>query len=438
MNRKFFYVLTLFAVAACLSMATYAQAQEAISVDIRGPGQAKMNVVTAKPSGDAGAQAAPPEGEMLTDDIQKDLSFMPFLKVMPESSILGGGAMGGPLGDQIDFKPFALAKVDLVITSNWKHGQRVGDVELRAYEVFSKRLILGKEYLSVSRDQLPEIADRFCMELIALLTGKGDFFKSKIAFSRASGKGRDIWVVSPMGRDVTQITKYGDLGMAVSPAWSWDGSKVAFTLIGSTRHYLGVWSGGKTQVHTLPSTNVVSPRFMPNGTIAVSLNLKGSTDIYALDGNFQPGRALAADSAVDVSPSFDKSGNLMAYVSDRLGSPNIYLKDLSGGSDKRVSKSGGYNTNPCLSPDGKYIVYSKLVGGHRLFLYDIAADQERQISNGPGNDENPSFSPDSYFIAFSSTRGGGHQIYITTINGENPILVPTGGEAKMPSWGPTP
>jgi len=363
---------------------------------------------------------------------------MPFLKVMPESAILGGGAMGGPLGDQIDFKPFALAKVDLVITSNWKRGQRAGDVELRAYEVFSKRLILGKEYIAVSRDQLPEIADRFCMELIALLTGKGDFFKSKIAFSRASGKGRDIWVVSPMGRDVTQITKYGDLGMAVSPAWSWDGGKIAFTLIGSTRHYLGVWSGGKAAVHTLPSTNVVSPRFMPSGAIAVALNLKGSTDIYALDGNFQPGRALAADSAVDVSPSFDKSGNLMAYVSDRLGSPNIYLKDLSGGSDRRISKSGGYNTNPCISSDGKYIVYSKLAGGHRLFLYDIAADQERQISNGPGNDENPSFSPDSYFIAFSSTRGGGHQIYITTIHGENPILVPTGGEAKMPSWGPAP
>ena len=101
--------------------------------------------------------------------------------------------------------------------------------------------------------------------------------------------------------------------MAVSPAWSFDGRKIAFTLIGSRSHYLGVWSGGgKPKVYTLPSTNVVSPRFLPSGQIAVSIILHGKQDIYLLDGNQQPSRVLASSRGISVSPSFDSSGRVMA------------------------------------------------------------------------------------------------------------------------------
>ena len=125
--------------------------------------------------------------------------------------------------------------------------------------------------------QLADIADRFCMELMAKLTGQGGFFNSQIAFVKPHGtKSSDIWVVRPMGRGLVRVTSYNDLGMAVSPAWSFDGRKIAFTLIGSRSHYLGVWSGGgKPKVYTLPSTNVVSPRFLPSGQIAVSIILHG-------------------------------------------------------------------------------------------------------------------------------------------------------------------
>jgi TolB protein len=244
--------------------------------------------------------------------------------------------------------------------------------------------------------------------------------------------------VGALGRDLTQVTHYSDLGMAISPSWSWDGSRLAFTLIGSTSHYLGIWSGGKANVYTLPSSTVISPHFMPNGTLAVALNIRGKTDIYALDSSFKnTASTLVNDPSINVSPSFDQSGNLMAYVSDRLGNPNVFVKDLSSGSTRRVSKSG-YNTNPCMSPDGKFITYSKQTGdGHRVMVYDMASDTEKQVSFGPGSDENPSFAPDSYFIAFSSGRAGGHKIYLTTRNGDPAVLVPTGeGEALMPAFNP--
>ncbi|GAB6036325.1 Tol-Pal system beta propeller repeat protein TolB [Fundidesulfovibrio butyratiphilus] len=437
MNANRILLVLVAALWLPLAATQAALAQDNVSIDIHGPGQARMNVVQSQPFADGNM---PGDAQHLQELIRKDLSFMPFLKVMSESDVLGGGKLPGPKADQIDFKPFSLAKADLLITAVWKPGKGMGDVELRAFEVYSQKLLLGKVYASVSREQLPEVADRFCMELMALLTGQGSIFKSKLAFVKPSGKGKDIWVTGAMGRDAMQITHYGDLGMAISPAWSWDGSRICFTLIGSSSHFLGVGpaGGGKAKVYTLPSTTVISPHFMPNGTIAVALNMRGNTDIFTLDGSYRNiASTLVADSSIDVSPSFDQSGSHMAFVSDRLGNPNIFIKDLGGGSVRRASKSG-YNTNPSMSPDGKYVAYSKQAGGgHRIFVYELATDSEKQVSFGPGSDENPSFAPDSYFIAFASSRAGGRKIYLTTRNGDGAVHIPTGGgEAMMPAFSP--
>ena len=236
--------------------------------------------------------------DKLQDLINKDLQFLPFLQVVPPSNV--PGQVSGATAEQIDFKPFSMAKIDVLVTSSWKPGPNLGGVELRAFEVYSQKVLVGKGYEGVTDAQLPDIADRFCMELMQALTGQGGFFNSQIAFVKPSGgKGTDIWTVRPMGRGLTRITNYNELGMAVSPTWSADGKRLVFTLIGSRSHYLGVWSGGgKPQVYTLPSTNVVSPRFLPSGQIAVTLALHGKGDIYLLNGDHQPGSPLVAGAGI--------------------------------------------------------------------------------------------------------------------------------------------
>jgi len=413
-----------------------ALAQDALAVDIHGPGQAKMNLVLSQPFAGGPQDAA---ARKLQDLIDKNLAFMPFLQTVPQSQVLG--QISGPQADQIDFKPFGLARIDVLVTSGWTPGGNLGNVELRAFEVYSQKVLVGKGFDSVTDAQLPDIADRFCMELMLKLTGQGGFFNSQLAFSKPSGpKSAEIWTVRPMGRGLTKVTSYGDLGMAISPSWSFDGGKIAFTLIGSRSHYLGIWSGGgKPAVHTMPCTSVVSPHFLPNGQVAVALNLKSESAIYILSSAFQPGSPTVKTNGIAVSPSFDKSGRLMAYVSDEAGSPNIYLRDMSSGTSRRLTRFG-YNTNPSLSPDGALVAFTRQMGGgQKVFVLDVNSGAEQQVTSGGGSDENPSFSPDGYFIAFASTRGGASKIYITTRHGAQPVMVPTGdGSARMPSWGPLP
>jgi TolB protein len=223
----------------------------------------------------------------------------------------------------------------------------------------------------------------------------------------------------------------------MSPTISPDGGHIAFTHVGPTEHTLGVWNAasGTTRTIKLPGTSVISPCYMPGGGLAVALDLGGNTDIVSLTPDFKIASKLVATWAIEVSPAFDESGK-MVYVSNRLGNPHVFL---GGGEGRRISMEGKYNTNPTISPDGKFVAYSReLPDGHRIFLQDLSSGSEKQLTFGPGSDEHPWFSPDGYFIVFTSSRAGGYKLYITSRNGDTPIQVPTGdGDATSPTWGKT-
>lgn len=409
-------------------------APQSLSVDIFGPGQTRVNIL-ALPARGAGGAPAPNLARNFSEYVQGDIGYLPFLRLAFLNEVLGGDPSKGPKADDIDFKPLQLARIDLVMTVVGS-GQ---DIEARVYETYSRKLLLGKSYSQVDSGSVARVADRFCAQLMRVLTGKSGFFDSAISFSRRVDGGKELFVSSALGRDLFQITREG--GFNVSPSWSKDGRFVAFTNISDKGHRLGIWDR-KLQTTRLRRFNgnvVISPTFTQEGRIAVALSLNGHPDIYLLDKDFQvSGGPLAPSWAISVSPSFDLSGRKMAFTSGRLGGPQIFLLNRDTGSVERVTYEGTYNTKPSLSPDGRYVVFARLTpDGQRIFMRDLMANQERQISFGPGNDEDPSFDPDGYFVSFASSRAGGFKIYVTTRNGDPAKLIPTGaGDAMAPSWGP--
>lgn len=421
---------TLFALALVLVFSAGAAAQ--INLDIVGPGQGKMNLTLGRPLGLEAS--APPEAAELQRLINANLSMLPFLAVVPGNAIPGGDDPGGVTAEKIDFKRYQLAKVDLLVTSGWKRGPGLGTVELRAIQAFDGKLVLGKAYEAADKNALPQIANRFCSQLVEALTGRPGFFDTLIAFTKKRGGGREVWVVGPTGQGLRQVTSIGGINM--NPAWSWDGRYIAFTHVGQIGHELGVvdFASGNVRTINLGANSVIGPSFAPDGRLAVSLDKTGQPDIYMLDRDFRPGQKLVSSWAIDISPSFDASGSNMAFVSSRLGNPHVFL--WSGGSERRLTLEGKYNTSPSMSPDGAFVTYSRqMPDGHRIFVADIKNGGERQVSFGPGSDEDPHFSPDGFFIVFTSSRAGGYKLYLTTRNGETPVQIPTGdGDASAPAW----
>ena len=440
MKRFFrFLLLALFAllVAPLTGLGVF-DASAAMRVDIMNPGQNIVNLALAAPLTGPDKQATGMGGE-LQKLVQQNLSFLPFARLTDPRAVLGGIVLKGWEPPALDFKRFQLAGSDILVTTYWPDGDSgTKPVQIRAFETNTGGRLFGKEYAKVNSKDLPEVADRFCADLLEALTGNGDFFRSTLAFVKKTGKmSANVWLVKPTGRDLRQVTNMP--GEALSPAWSPDGRFVVFSHIDPKSHALGVWdrATGKVQRIRFPGNVVIGPAFMPDNKVAVALSRGQYPVIYLLNHVFQKERILEEHNSINVSPTFDKTGSRMAFTSSRLGGPQIFLKDLASGSVSRVSKNGSYNTEANLSPDGTLVVYSRMTEyGQRIFVQDLISGEERQITFGPGSDEQPSFCADSYFIAFSSTRGGGRHIYLTTRHGGDAKEVPTGdGQAFFPRWG---
>lgn len=405
----------------------------ALTVDIHGPGQRMVNITLLPPKGIDGSTVPQAPAKAFEELVANNLSYIPFLKMVPVNEILGGDPSTGVKGSEIDFKPMQLARIDLCMTTGWNGNY----IEARVFETFSGRRVVGKLYRDIDATTLSVAADRFCSAFLEALTGKKGFFDSPIAFVRQEGKVKEIFTVLPQGRDLKRITQLG--GYNLSPSWSADGTKIAFTHIGKTKHELGLYDRNTKRITMRTrglGQTVISPVFGPDGSLVVALNRNGVTNIFELDPAFKPKRMLARSPYIDVSPSFDRTGSMMAFTSGRAGNPHIYLMDMKSGKVRRVTMTGKYNTHPCLSPDGRYIAYThRTSNGHRIYLHDLTTGREKQLTFGPGNDEYPAFGPDGYFVAFSSSRSGEYKLYLSTRHGDTPRRISTGaGQAYAPAW----
>ena len=423
------WILTLLLV---LAFGESVRAAETLSVDIFGPGQTRVNILVLPARGVDG-QAASAVARSFGEYVQGDIGFLPFLRLAYMTEVLGGDPSKGLKAEDIDFKPLQLSRIDLVMTI----GGSGANIEARVYETFTRKLLVGKSYSQVDQGGVPRVADRFCAQLMRVLTGKSGFFDSTLAFSKKVSGGKELFTASALGRDLHQVTHDG--GFNVSPSWSKDGRQLAYTNISDLGHRLGIWDrvSRVSRLRRFPGNIAISPTFTPDGQIAISLSLNGHPDIYLLNSDFKASQPLAPSWAISVSPSFDLKGRKMVFCSGRLGGPQIFMLNRDTGVVDRVTYDGTYNTRPSLSPDGRFVVFARLTdSGHRIFIRDLVVNQERQISFGPGNDEDPSFDPDGYFVSFASSRNGGVKIYVTTRYGDPARLIPTGpGDAMAPAWG---
>ncbi len=440
-DRRWIVWVSVFIIIFLFTKVSYAQ-QEVLHLNIYGPGKRQLNLFVASPLFLQGASkegvSPPPLVKDLVMALKNNFSFLPFINLIKQKEIVGGAGIKGVRVSQVDLQRFRLSKVDLLLTLGWDvlpNGKL--RIELRMIDVFSATLFVGRGYLINRAEHVYLAANRFCADFMKKLTGKKGFFSSMLVFVKRTGNGnKNLFIVTPQGYLLKQITKID--GLCLSPSWSWDSKRIVFTLLSRDTHALLLWNreDGSIKRIFVPGNTIISPVFTPGGNIVVSLDIAGNPDIFLLDKHFKIKKTLVKSWAIDISPSFDKSGTKMVFVSSRLGNPNIFLLDLKTNSIKRLSYMGTYNTSPNISPDGRYVVYSTMTpAGHRIVLCDTRTLKEKIISSGPGSDETPVWGPDGYFIAFCSSRTGAYKIYITTRYGDRAHMVNTGkGDATSVAW----
>ena len=79
---------------------------QAVTIDIYGPGQSRMNMALAQPLG-AGSAAPPAASRELQQLLQQNLSMLPFLELVPSMPSSAGTRLPGTLSTPLILKDFS-------------------------------------------------------------------------------------------------------------------------------------------------------------------------------------------------------------------------------------------------------------------------------------------------------------------------------------------
>jgi TolB protein len=363
------------------------------------------------------------------------LAYTGYFKVLDSGAFLFDPTKDGVLTPQINFTNWTVIGAELLITGLFEVNDERLSVELRLFDTFKNKRILGKKYAGQPADQR-KIIHRFCSEVIQYLTGHKGMFASKIAFVSNGSGNKEIYSCEFDGYSPQQVTRNHEI--TLFPAWSSDGRYLAYTSYKNGKPDLFIKNLAEMQEVSVAEKGInITPAWVPGKfELAAALSFSGDQEIYLLTGSGKIIKRLTRMRGSDISPSWSPDGKKIAFVSTRSGNPQIYIKDLVSGKARRLTYKGNYNTQPNWSARGDKITYSSLVNGrNNIFVIDVEGFEPLQLTHESGDNEAPSWSPDGSMIAFSSNREGPFRIYVMTAFGtDQRRLLILKGEQTNPKW----
>lgn len=120
---------------------------------------------------------------------------------------------------------------------------------------------------------------------------------------------------------------------------------------------------------------------------------------------------------INLFPSFDKTAQHLLYLSYKTQSPELYLVDLNGGLETRISPPVGMAVGGTLTPDGRIVGAFAHGGRTNLYLLDQSGGEIRALTDTGGINVSPSVCSDNNRLAFTSDRSGNPQVYVMELAG---------------------
>ena len=238
--------------------------------------------------------------------------------------------------------------------------------------------------------------------------------QAQIAFVSQRDGNPEIYVMDVDGKNQRRLTNHPDND--VSPSWSPDGKRIVFF---SNR------DGHVHVIHGLPAY-----------------------EIYVMDADGGNPQNLTNNPFDDRNPSWAPDGKRIVFQSNRdKDNPQnyeIYVMDADGGNQQNLTENPNEDQYPSWSPDGKRIVFSSAREGHfigefgitdEIYVMDVDGGNQQRLTENRVYDEWPSWSPDGKRIAFYSCRDGNAEIYVMDADGGNPQnLTNNRHDDASPAW----
>ena len=215
-----------------------------------------------------------------------------------------------------------------------------------------------------------------------------------------------------------------------SPSFAPDGRRVALLSLAGGREQLAVMDldGGGVRALTSDAFDHEDPAWSPDGQwIAYVSMASGGEAIHLVRPDGTGDRVLTPPGQRVIHPSWSPDSHTLFYCTDDDLKPpakndsEIWALDVRTGAARPVI-TGGVNTYPVMSRDGRRLAFRRMVGETNSEVWSARADgsDQRNLTNSPAFDGWPAWSPDGRTLAFASNRDGNHRIYLMDPDGGRP------------------
>lgn len=341
--------------------------------------------------------------------------------------------------EDIRFQNWRALGVDNLVVGSIAPADDGYRVRFELLDVFTGDRLLGKSY-QVGPDALRTLAHVISDETYQALLGRPGAFNTRIAYVAVSDSGGErqwrLILADADGYDPQTILTSREPLM--SPAWSPDGSRIAYVSFESRRSEVfiqNVASGEREKVASYEGINS-APAWSPDGRkLALALTRNSQTDIYLLDVGSKNLQQVTNHFSIDTEAAWMPDGRSLVFTSDRTGNPQIYRINIDGSGLERLTYQGNYNASPALSPDGSRLAMVHRTGrGFAIAVQNLNGEGFRVLTPG-GQDERPSFSPNGAMVLYATQANGRAVLGTASLFGEARQTMSTEGERiREPAW----
>ena len=306
--------------------------------------------------------------------------------------------------------------------------------------------VLGKQYNeAASEDMARTVAHRFADEIIYRLGGGiNGIAETRIYFVSTRSGSKEIWAMDYDGQNQRQITHLGSISL--SPRISPDNTRLAFSSLGRDGWAIKMYSLELGRMVSFPGGSAGGSNFSPawssdGSRVAFSSSRTGDSEIWVADASGSNLHRITSLAGANVAPVWNPRTNTqLAFVGGRTNEPQIYTMGEDGSNIQRLTDSG-YAVSPSWAPNGALLTFSWNrkygpgdPGGQDIYVFEIASMHWLQVTHESGSNDFPSWAPDGRHIVFQRAIGRHTQIWTMLADGTHQQQLTHDGDNSMPNW----